>query len=214
MSLQHNHLKHLHVEKKTWPLELSNIASTVASLPQSLCSSCPLWHHASQELGGQEGADHVSQTLLLTGFKDGLSRESELGEGRWTSSLTFVPVTVAIATMACIQEQQWPPGSPFSWGYRTHLTMSSNRCLQQLVDAPFHRPEDWLWRASPQVCRGTSMAGQHAPSSEAWGPQESAPGSWLLPFCCLTEGWYLLPAVASGFPRHSLWTNPDVKSPL
>ena len=103
MSLQHNHLKHLHVEKKIRPLELSNIASTVASLPQSLCSSCPLWHHASQELGGQEGADHVSQTLLLTGFKDGLSRESELGEGRWTSSLTFVPVTVAIATMACIQ---------------------------------------------------------------------------------------------------------------
>ena len=51
--------------------------------------------------------------------------------------LTFVPVTVAIATMACIQEQQWPPGSTFSWHYRTHLTMSSNRCLQQLVDAPF-----------------------------------------------------------------------------
>ena len=51
--------------------------------------------------------------------------------------LTFVPVTVAIATMACIQEQQWPPGSTFSWRYRTHLTMSSNRCLQQLVNTPF-----------------------------------------------------------------------------
>ena len=123
--------------------------------------------------------------------------------------LTFVPV----ATVACIQEQQWPPGSTFSWRYTTHLTMSSNKCPQQLVDAPFHRPEDWLWKVSPQVCRGTGTAGRRAPSSEAWGPQVSSPGSWLIPFCHLTEGWYPLPAVASGFPRHSLRTNPDV-SPL
>ena len=125
------------LKKKIWLLELSNIASIVASLPQSLFVPVVLFDTMLPSNSGSSKVQ-IAFPRPLCWFASRMDSPGRVGAWRrGMDFLTFVPVTVAIATMACIQEQQWPPGSTFSWHYRTHLTMSSNRCLQQLVNTPF-----------------------------------------------------------------------------